>query len=456
MLMRIFILILALLSSLQTLADEAPVACLERQEIRDIQSQLKVDMTDELKDLCDVSSHSFQAFRILGLLKNLKISDVPLVGRYNQNIVGTDFWGFLIKRIRTVSEAPAEDAHCARGAMAYVDQEASANIAFVCPLFFDKFYSDYEKASVLLHEARHVEGFPHVMCLAGNKVANSGGCDERIEDKGAYAVTTETMAKMALRGTNVPEAERLKMRLNLLSYLESFNELVSGVGNSGIYLESKDGKQAYLYDGAVLTLAPVMAKTHFVSRGLSLIAVPESKADGFGVDVFTTKLDATPAVGGCILDYNKLPVAERRPLVDIVTDGPYSACIYENALVGRIGNGEGKDIRVALPGKIRSVFTSDEVRDANRDSFFVKTSKKETYRVRFTEQETFEVTKVKDPTDGFRQLFFFNSDLIGLKEDGCLMKIDFDTNEWIVMPGLENMKFKSATRPFLWSQDLVQ
>ena len=106
-------------------------------------------------------------------------------------------------------------------------------------------------------------------------------------------------------------------------------------------------------------------------------------------------------------------------------------------------------MRVTIPGKIRSVFTSDEIRDANRDSFFVKTSKKETYRVRFTEQETFEVTKVKDPSQGFRQLFFFNSDLTGLKEDGRLMKIDFETNEWIPMPGLEKMRFKSATRPFL-------
>lgn len=456
MMMRSFILILALLSFPQVHAEEAPTACLTRQEVRDIKSQMKVDMADELKDLCDGNSHSFQTFRILNILKNLMISPAPLEGRYNQNIVGTDFWGFLTKRIHTISEAPAEDSHCARGAMAYVDQEASANIAFVCPLFFDKFYSDYEKASVLLHEARHVEGHSHVMCLSGNKVTNSGGCDERIEDQGAYAVTTETMAKMALRGLNIPKEERQRMRLNLLSYLESFNELVNGVGNSGIYLESQDGKQAYLYDGIVLTPVPVMAKTRFVSRNLSLIAVPDSKEDGFGVDVFSSKLTATPAVGGCILDYNKLPMAERKPLVDIVTDGPFSACIYENALVGRIGNGQGADVRVTVPGKIRSVFTSDEVRDANRDSFFVKTSKKETYRVRFTEQETFEVTKVKDPSQGFRQLFFFNSDLTGLKDDGRLMKIDFETNEWVPMPGLEKMRFKSATRPFLWSQDLVE
>ncbi|MNL04851.1 hypothetical protein D3C87_1254280 [compost metagenome] len=260
---------------------------------------------------------------------------------------------------------------------------------------------------------------------------------------------------MAFRGINIPETERQKMRLNLLSYLESFNELVKGVGNSGIYLASQDGKQAFLFDGAVLTPAPVMARTRFVSRNLSLIAVPNSKADGFGVDVFRSNLEAVPAVGGCILEYNKLPRQERRPLVDIVTDGLFSACIYEDALVGRIGNGTGADVRVAIPGKIRSVFTSDEVREVNRDSFFIKNSRKETYRVRFTEQETFEVTKVKDPSEGFRQLFFFNSDLTGLHEDGRLMKIDFETNEWVVMPGLEKMRFKSTTRPFLWSQDLV-
>jgi hypothetical protein len=457
MMERLLILILALFSFSQAQAAEASVACLNGQEVRDIQSQLKVNMAEPLKDLCARDSHGVQIFRILNLLKKMQISAAPLEGRYNQNIVGTDFWGFLTKRIRTVSEAPAEDTRCARGAMAYVDQKSSANVAFVCPLFFDNSYSDYEKASVLLHEARHVEGHAHVMCLAGNKVANSGGCDERIEDKGAYAVTIETMAKMALRGINIPLEERQKIRLNLLNYLESFNELVNGVGNSGIYLQSQDGKQAFLYDGAVLTPAPTLAKTHLVSRGLSLIAVPvSSKADGFGVDVFRSKLDSIPAVGGCILDYNKLPLPERRPLVDIVADGAFSACIYENTIVGRIGNGKGADARATIPGKIRSVFTSEEIRDANQDSFFVKTSKKEFFRVRFTEKETFEVTKVKDPAVGFGQLFFFNSDLTGLTEDGRLMKIDFETNDWVLIPGLEKMRFKSSTRPFLWSQDLVE
>lgn len=409
---------------------------------------IKVEMAGE--------AHANEAFRILSLLKNLQISNAPLESRYNQNIVGTDFWGYLTKRIRTISEAPAEDIHCDRGAMAFVEQEASPNTAFVCPLFFDKDFSDYEKALVLLHEARHTEGHSHVLCLAGNKVANPGGCDERIEDQGSYAVTTETMAKIALRGINVSLEERNRMRLSLLMYLDSFNESVKGIGNSGIYLESQDGTQTYIYDGVVLTPAPKLAKTNLVSRTLSLIALPESKADGFSVDVFTADLKPTPAIGGCLKEYNKLPVKDRRMLIDIVADGPYSACIYENSIVGRIDSKEGVDASVKIPGKIRSVFTSDELRLSNRDSFFVKTSTQETYRVRFTEQEKFEVTKVQDPTNGFRRLFFFNSDLTGLKQDGRLLKMNIETNEWVVMPGLEKMRFKSTTRPFLWSQDLVE
>ena len=138
MMLRIFLLISALFSVPSAFAEDAVLAPVSRQEIRDIQSKLKVEMIGE--------AHTTEAFRILSILKNIQISDAPLEGRYNQNIVGTDFWGFLTKRIHAISEAPAEDGHCERGAMAYVDQGASPNIAFVCPLFFEKFYSDYEKA----------------------------------------------------------------------------------------------------------------------------------------------------------------------------------------------------------------------------------------------------------------------------------------------------------------------
>lgn len=410
-------------------------------------SGLKIDVAGE--------AHQQETERILMLLRDLQISPKPLEGRYNQNILGTDFWGFFIKRIKTVAEAPAEDSHCAGGAMAFVEQDNSPNTAFVCPLFFDKYFSDYEKAAVLLHEARHTEGHDHVMCLTGTKAANSGGCDERIEDQGAYAVTTEAMAKIALRGVNVPESERQKMRLNLLVYLESFNETVSGIGNSGVLLENQDG-QAFIFDGSALTPVPKLEKTHFVSRTLSLIALPQSKADGFGVDIFKKDLSKIAPAGGCVLEYNRQPQKDRRMLVDIVADGPFSACVYENSIVGRIDNKEGTDARIEIPGKIRAVFNSDEIQDAQRDSFFVKTENNTTYRVRFTEQETFELTKVKDPSKGFRRLFFFNNDLTGLKEDGRLMKKDFETNKWIPFPGLENQKFKSATRPFLWSRDLVE
>ena len=411
-------------------------------------SGLKIDVVGE--------AHQQETLRILLLLRDLQISSEPLKGRYNQNILGTDFWGFFIKRIHTVAEAPAIDSHCAGGAMAYVEQESSPNTAFVCPLFFDKYFSDYEKAAVLLHEARHTEGHPHVMCLAGNKAANSGGCDERIEDQGAYAVTSEAMAKIAMRGINVPEAEREKMRLNLLVYLESFNESVQGIGNSGIYLESQDGKQAYIFDGVSLASVPKLAKTHFVSRTLSLIALPESKADGFGVDIFKKGLNKIPAAGGCVLEYNRQAPKDRKMLIDIVADGPFSACIYENSIVGRIDGKDGVDAKIEIPGKIRAVFTSDEVFESQRDSFFVRNNKNETYRVRFTEKETFEISKVQDPSKSFNRLFFFNNDLTGLKEDGRLMKIDFETNDWIAVPGLEKMRFKSSTRPFLWSKDLVE
>ncbi len=389
------------------------------------------------------------------ILKNLKLSDEPLVERYNQNILGTDFWGYLTKRIQTIKEVSGDDPECASGALAHVDQDAEPNTALVCPQFFDKAYSEYERATVLLHEARHTEGFPHVMCMAGSKVGRSGGCDERIEDRGAYAVNTEATAKTVLRGLNVSEAERKKLRTHLLTYLDSFNEPVGKIGNEAIYLVSQDGKKAYFFDGVSLRPTRLISDTRLVSRSLSLIAVPLDKNDGYGVDAFNKNLSPSVTEGDCILSYNKLPVKDRRPLIEIVVDRQYSACIYENSIMGKITPEGGEDSRVQLPAAIQSIYTGDELGGNTPDSFFVKTTDQVFYRVRFTPENTFEVSSAPDTSERFAKLFFFNNDLTGLSDDGFLMLKNFDTETWNVYPGLEGLRFKSTTRPFLWSQDLV-
>ncbi|MFS4460810.1 hypothetical protein [Bdellovibrio sp. HCB2-146] len=398
--------------------------------------------------------HGAEIKTVLSLIQNIRLSNRALPDRYNLNIVGDDFWTFFSKRIHTIEEVSADNEHCVRGAMAFVEQSEKPNVASVCPVFFDSIYSRYEKASVLLHEAHHTEGHNHVMCLAGNKAGSFGGCDESIKDRGAYAVTIETLAKMILRGIGIPEEDRAQLRFGLLEALDSFNQTVGGIGNSALYLQSLDGKKAYFFDGARLHAAPLYKGQKILSRVLSVLAVPHNKQAITGIDIFSRSLRKVPPQGLCALEYNAGKT--RSKLVDLMNDGPFSLCVYEKGLVGRISFDQDEDSSAEWPFKAVQVLSAEELGLETRDSVFVKSARGEFYQVKSNGSNKFEVKRQPDPTQGFQQLFYFNSDLTGLRRDGQLMKVDFETNQWIPYPGIESMRFKYSTRPFLWSHDLVE
>lgn len=448
----------AILLSLVILSEQgwaSTTSCLSQEQVQSVSASFQF-LPQQLipqSELCDAEADSYKLATILLALKNLRLDETPLNNRYDQKILGNDFWGYLKARVRTISKASPEASSCVNGALAFVEDDSQKTL-FLCPAYFsDIYYSLYGKASILLHEARHVEGYPHTMCLAGNKVGSTGGCDESIEERGSYAVSTEALAKMLFRGKNIPANEKAKLKIHLLESLESFNEPVNGVGNTALYLQDADGKGAYFFDGIKLFPAKQFERANVVSRYVNLQIVPKNGMKAFSWDVLQSQTAFSPVAGSCAKAYNAAPAEKRSPLIEVIDDGIYFACAYENHLSARLGYEMSEDVVIPLPKKIKAVFTSDEVKDSQRDSYYTQTFDNEFYRIRFNEKGQAAVTKIADPTGGFKHLFFFNSDLTGLTNRGVLLKLDFETGEWVPFPALSGRFFKSSTRPFLWSAD---
>lgn len=433
-------------------------SCISKDQVQSVSKPFQFSPADLVpqEDLCNSQADEYKLVSILLALKNLRLDEAPLNNRYDQKILGRDFWSYLTERVKVISKSSQEASSCRNGAMAYVEGEAN-NTLFLCPLYFtDTYYSLYGKASILLHEARHIEGFPHTMCLAGNKVGSTGGCDEAIEDRGSYAVSTEALAKILFQGKNISATEKAKLRIHLLDSLESFNEPVNGVGNTALYLKDIEGKNAYLFDGLKLYPAKQFEGARVVSRFVNLQIVPRNGMKAFSWEVLQSQSTFAPAAGACAKAYNETAPAQRSPLLEVIDDGIYFACVYENKLSARLGYEMTEDVIIDLPVKIKAVFTSDEVKDSERDSYYAISVDNEFYRIRFGNDGKVAVTKVADPTGGFKHLFFFNSDLTGLTNQGVLLKMDFETNQWIPFPSLQGRYFQSSTRPFLWSSDFTQ
>lgn len=432
-------------------------SCISEVQIRNVSLSFKFVPMNLIPqtELCDSQAESYQLASILLSLKDLRLDPAPLSGRYDQKILGDDFWKYLTTRIKVISKADESSPSCRSGAMAYVEPE-TPNTLFLCPSYFaDKYYSPYGKATILLHEARHIEGYPHELCLAGNKVGATGGCDERIDDRGSYAVSTEALAKILFRGQNISPSEKKRLKIQLLESLESFNEPVNGIGNTALYLVDETESRAYFFDGLQLYPTRHFEQAHVVSRFVNLQILPKNKMKAFSWDVLQSESSFSPAAGACAQAYNALPAPKRSRLLEVIDDGIYFACVYEDHLSARIGFEITEDLVIELPFKAKAVFSSDEVMDSERNSYYAISTENKFYRIRFLENQKVSITQVADPTGGFKHLFFFNSDLTGLSNKGVLMKLDFDTQEWVQFPALEGRRFKTSTRPFLWSRDFL-
>lgn len=165
-----------------------------------------------------------------------------------KGIFAEGVYNFLKSRIRTIRFENEETAHfCLNpGVAAFVDVKMPNTIR-VCPSYSDV-GSNLVLAQILLHEARHVDGHPHVLCGQG-EFANGWvyACDEKIEDQGSYAVGAEFL-KVVIQSEGLPESLRNEARGLLFADLISrFNQLPFGL-KRGALLKSRAGA-AYFYDG---------------------------------------------------------------------------------------------------------------------------------------------------------------------------------------------------------------
>ena len=71
-----------------------------------------------------------------------------------------------------------------------------------------------------MHEARHIDGYPHITCSKGPRKGLQGACDNRITDTGSYDVTVETYAQMAEYSPNLHPALRAYSKASAVIYAD--------------------------------------------------------------------------------------------------------------------------------------------------------------------------------------------------------------------------------------------
>src|SRR3989338_113006 len=172
-------------------------------------------------DLCDSLQLSHQTVKALLFLDKSNSLGAAPPGGLDKNFLKNGPGYFLSQRIdKIVLEDPVFNG-CGAGMVAYVFLFEQKTM-HICPVAAD--LSTLQLADVLVHEARHTEGYSHVSCKHG-PYSGYGACDSSVEKGGSYGVGFEFYLKISKSEEISKEVRQEARGEAVVDLLERFIEL---------------------------------------------------------------------------------------------------------------------------------------------------------------------------------------------------------------------------------------
>ncbi|MCC2679206.1 MAG: hypothetical protein K0R29_1782 [Pseudobdellovibrio sp.] len=312
-------------------ANEPEKECVPQSEMQAI-SQVFTQFSELSKaPFCNDGSANWQLLSSLMFMRKTQFSanmpqskDELFSGKFAK-----DWYGYFAARLNRLEAAP----ECAKGIIAFV--RPGIKTMHICPMTFTDRYSSVDRATVMMHEARHQDGFPHMTCTRGARKDVHKACDVNIADGGSYAVTTETYAQFAKYAEGVHPAIKTYSRSAAIIYAdEAFENPVRINRSERLLALTKDGKffSVDTQTGESKQLGNADAIGRIIRRGPHLVIFPEDKtkkaeyifADGEG------KIEQSPS--DFVSEYNAQTPEQKSALVDYHIGGQWTAKVYKNSL----------------------------------------------------------------------------------------------------------------------------
>ena len=199
--------------------------CVSQADMQDIASHFQQFSNLAGSQYCYDGSQTSHLIEALMFMRNNKWA-ASMPKSTDQLFSGTfasDWFGYFTGRINELSV----ESSCPKGVGAFV-YGWGGNTMYVCPMMLTDNFVAVDRASVMMHEARHIDGYPHITCSRGPRAGLGGACDNRITDTGSYDVTVETYAQMAEYAPNLHPALRAYSKASAVIYAdEAFDTPVS-------------------------------------------------------------------------------------------------------------------------------------------------------------------------------------------------------------------------------------
>lgn len=237
----------------------------------------------------------------------------------------SDWYNYFIGRIHDFDV----QSSCPKGVGAYV--YFFGNTMYVCPLLLSDSFTALDRASVFMHEARHIDGYPHTTCRSGPRAGLNGACDTRISDRGSYAVTVETYSQLARYATDLHPALKAYSRASAVTYAEEAFDTPARIHRqSQFILMSRTGEfhELNANKGSDLRqLGETPAMGRIALRAQHLILYPGDRTQRARYLFVNNEGEIQQEAGAFAEEYNRSTPEQRALLVDVHTAAQWQAIV---------------------------------------------------------------------------------------------------------------------------------
>lgn len=225
-------------------------------------------------------------------------------------------------------------ASCPKGVVAYV-YAFGGKTMYACPLALTDTFSSLDRASVFMHEARHIDGFPHITCAKGPRQGLQGACDTRISDGGSYAVTVETYAQIAKFASDIHPALKAYARASAVIYADEAFEnpvRINRAENLLMITAGLDIQSMNLQTGVVTNIGKLPSAGHIIHRSQHLVLFPDDKT--LKAEYVFARNEGTVAQspGEAFVEYNGQTPEQKAQLVDFHSGAQWNARVYKSTI----------------------------------------------------------------------------------------------------------------------------
>lgn len=281
-------------------------------------------------DFCNDNSRNWHLVSSIMFMRKTQFSATmpPSKDELFSGKFANSWYDYFIGRIDNLEVV----SDCPKGVIAYVYMFGDKTM-YTCPAALTTSFSSLDRASVMMHEARHIDGFPHMTCSNGARKGIQGACDRRIAEGGSYAVTVETYAQLAKYAEGIHPALKAYAKASAVIYAEEAFEnpvKITRSENLLVLTGELDFHALNVEKNEVKKLGKANAQGRIVRRGQHMIFFPNDKTLKAQYIFANDEGEVSQSPSDFVTEYNAQTPAQKATLVDMHIAAQWSARVYKN------------------------------------------------------------------------------------------------------------------------------